>query len=186
MNYDSLSRNTVKITLSEEDMREYSLCAESIALHTGETKRNLSRLLREMKLFPGYRPERLFLEAFPVREGGCVLYVSALGTEYEDDCYEKNRDEKTPLMCTVKSIRTISLICFGLKLIAEEPSVFVYRMGGVYAVVVISEAHETEKIRHFLSEYSDVRDNLTEIYSLPEYAEPVCTENACELFAGLY
>lgn len=31
MKYDALSRNTVKITLSEEDMLEYSLCTESIS-----------------------------------------------------------------------------------------------------------------------------------------------------------
>lgn len=186
MKYDSLSRNTVKITLSEEDMREYSLCAENIALRTGETKRNLSKLLREIKLFPEYKPERLFLEAFPVRDGGCVLYVSTLGEDYEDIPSAKSGDDKTPLMCTAKDIRTISLICFGLKLLTQSPEVFVYRLGKIYAVVVVAKTSETEKIRRFISEYSEVKNNLTEIYSLPEYAEPVCTDNACELFAGLY
>lgn len=53
MKYDLLSRDTVKITLSEADMREYSLCTEAIELRTAEARRSLSKMLRKMKLFPG-------------------------------------------------------------------------------------------------------------------------------------
>lgn len=186
MKYDSLSRSTVKITLSEEDMKEYSLCAENIALRTAETKRSLARLLRKMKLFPGYRPDRLFLEAFPGVGGGCVLYVSSLGEDYDDSDTEDTSVSEVPLMCEVNSLSALAKLCHGLKRLMGNPEACVYRTDNKYAIVVLTASDKSEKARHFLSEYGRTSRDPSEIYSLSEYAVPVCLADACEVFSGLY
>ncbi len=177
MKYDSLSRNTVKITLSEEDMREYSLCAESIALRTAQTKRSLARLLEEMNLFAGYKPERLFLEAFPKREGGCVLYVSSLGEDFD---LPPKDDVPRLYMCMTDKLDTVIKICQGLKQLADNPSASVYLWGGKYAAVVSAFPESSEKIHHFLAEYGNVSHDTAEISLLPEYGTAICINNACE------
>lgn len=185
MKYYSLSNNTVKITLSEEDMREYSLCSESIALRTSETKRIFAQMLKKLRIFPGYNTERLFLEAFPKNEGGCVLYVSSLGEEPQ---IEKEADytDKAPIMCNTDSLSTLICLCRGLTAIGENPASCVYRNGNGYSIVVAAEKNDAAKIKRFLSEYGTVSRSLSEIYSLKEYGEPVCTENACEKLSRLY
>lgn len=182
MKYDLLSRNTVKITLSEEDMREYSLCAESIALRTAQTKRSLARLLSEIKLFAGYKPERLFLEAFPKREGGCVLYVSSLGGDYDEPSPAENSGL---YLCMTDKLDAVIKICHGLKQLARCPETSVYRCGGKYAVTASAPPGFAEKICHILSEYGTVSRNAAEVSALSEYGAAICINNACEELARL-
>lgn len=177
MKYDALSHTTVKIILSEEDMREYSLCTEGIALHTLDSKEKLTRLLNEMQLFKGYKTERLFLEVFPRREGGCVLYVSALG--------EPTETEENTAICTVGSLSSVIKLSKGLNSFSENIKTYVYKKGDDYVVVAAAEKL-SEEIKHLLSEYGKVSFNLTEIYAAAEYGTLICGENAAEIFSALY
>lgn len=181
MKYDSLSRNTVKITLSREDMREYSLCAESIALHTAETKRSLSRMLRKMKLFSGCRPDRLFLEAFPETDGGCVLYVSSL---YEEGNKEKTAE--TALMCCVDGLSELVQLCRAVESAGLRPRTCVYRSHGGYILVAIAENGDNFSLKRIFSEFGRVCADPSEICTVSEYAVPVCFYDACRIFSELY
>ena len=181
MKYDSLSRNTVKITLSEKEMREYSLCAESIALHTAETKRSLSRMLRKMKLFQGYKPDRLFLEAFPKTDGGCVLYVSSL---FE----EANRESsaEAALMCCTDSLSGLIQLCRATEAYGVEIQSCVYRSHGGYLLVAITAGADYLPLHRIFSEFGRVCSDPSEICTVSEYAVPVCRSDACRIFSQLY
>lgn len=181
MKYDSLSRNTVKITLSEEDMREYSLCAESIAMRTAETKRSLSRMLKKMKLFQGYRPDRLFLEAFPERNGGCVLYVSGLSEE----AVRENSGEAV-LMCRTDSLDSLVRLCRGVEACGFCIKSCVYHGRGGYLLAVTAESGEYFLLYRLFSEFGRVCTDASEISAVSEYTVPVCEKDACRIFSGLY
>lgn len=181
MKYDLLSRNTVKITLSEEDMREYSLCAENIALRTAETKRSLSRMLRKMKLFSGYKPDRLFLEAFPASDGGCVLYVSSLGEDYSGE-----RPVEKALMCCTESLGDLIDLCHTLQCMEIKAQTCVYKGKAGYILISLSQSGESERIRRIFGEYGRVCVNPAEICIISEYAVPVCFTDACRRFSELY
>lgn len=185
MKYYSLSNSTVKITLSEEDMREYSLCPENITRHTTETKRIFVQMLKKLRIFPDYSTERLFLEAFPKAEGGCVLYVSSLGGDSAEE-YNPDFSGKIPLLCATDGLHSVISLCRGLIAMGENPEACVYRDENGYYIVVATEIKNTSKIKHFLSEYGTVSHNLSEISALREYGEPVCMENACERLSQLY
>ncbi len=181
MKYDSISRDTVKITLSEADMREYSLCTEAIELRTAEARRSLSKMLRKMKLFPGYKPDRLFLEAFPASDGGCVLYVSGL--------YEENQAESTcesAIMCCLESLDDLAQLCYTIERAELQEKTCVYHGHGGYILVSLSEKDEYFALRHIFSEFGRVSTDISEISTVSEYAVPVCLNNACRIFAELY
>lgn len=181
MKYDSLSRDTVKITLSEADMQEYSLCAEAIALRTAEARRSLSRMLRKMKLFSGYKPDRLFLEAFPDEDGGCILYVSGL---YEDS--ERENTCETAIMCCLMSLDDLAQLCRVIESAELEVKTCVYHSYGGYILVSLAEKDEYFALRHIFSEFGRVCTDISEISTVSEYAVPVCLNDACSIFAKLY
>ncbi len=181
MKYDLLSRDTVKITLSEADMREYSLCTEAIELRTAEARRSLSKMLRKMKLFPGYKPDRLFLEAFPASDGGCVLYVSGL--------YEENKEEsacETAIMCCLGTLDNLIQLCHAVEKAGLQPKTCVYHGHGGYILVSLTEKDSFLALRRIFSEFGRVCTDISEISVVSEYAVPVCLDNACGVFAGLY
>ncbi len=178
MKYDSISRGTVKITLSEADMREYSLCAENIACHTAEAKRSLSKMLKKMKLFSGHKPDRLFLEAFPSAEGGLILYVSNL--------YNENEGEETALMCCVDNLSCLTQLCHVIQQSGLQLQTCVYRSYKGYILVAIAEKENFCKLRRIFSEFGRVCTDPSEICVVSEYAVPVCFNNACEVFSELH
>lgn len=185
MNYYSLSDSTVKITLSDEDMKEYSLRPENIMLNTSETKRIFAQLLKKLGIFHGCSAERLFLEAFPRADGGCVLYVSGLYPDYTKEQHPDNSG-KCRLMCGTKDLDTLVRLCRGLKAMGADKDCCVYRSNCRYFIITETENESVSKIRHFLSEYGNVTRDLSRICALKEYGEPVCMNNACEILSQLY
>jgi negative regulator of genetic competence, sporulation and motility len=87
MQIDVLSQNTLKLTLSRLDMFDMDIKYESLSGKNPDTKRLLSHVLRTVKLDKSagvdFSGERLFVEAFPRPDGGCMLYISCLSEERE-------------------------------------------------------------------------------------------------------
>ena len=85
MKIDVLSGSTVKITLSGGDMRDYDVKYESLSRKSPDTKRLLGEVLKavslESDMFFDANADRLFVEAFPRSDGGCMLYISSLEEE---------------------------------------------------------------------------------------------------------
>jgi negative regulator of genetic competence, sporulation and motility len=82
MQIDVLSQNTLKLTLSRLDMFDLDIKYESLSGKNPDTRRLLSHVLRTVKLDKSatvdFSGERLFVEAFPRPDGGCMLYISCL------------------------------------------------------------------------------------------------------------
>jgi len=93
MQIDVLSQNTLKLTLSRLDMFDLDIKYESLSGKNPDTKRLLSHVLRTVKLDKSagvdFSGERLFVEAFPRPDGGCMLYISCLIEEESGKSCEK-------------------------------------------------------------------------------------------------
>lgn len=86
MKIDYLSKTTLKLTLTAEDMNDYELDYAELSTRSLKSKRCLCRLLKELcdegtlcnsdELF--LDDKRFFVEVFPRIDGGCLLYVSTL------------------------------------------------------------------------------------------------------------
>lgn len=193
MRYDSLSRNTVKITLSEEELREYSLCAETLCARTAETKRGLARLLKRMKLFSGYKAERLFLEAFPRADGGCILYVSSLGANIGEtvrigaEYGGEAPGTRYEVMGRVGSFSLLVRLCAGLCRFCgnAETRVYAYEDGS-YRLILSGDRRETETAKHLIGEYGETVTDDLRIRAAAERGRLICGESAAEKIGGLF
>jgi negative regulator of genetic competence, sporulation and motility len=85
MQIDILSSNTLKLTLSRIDMFDLDIKYESLSGKNPETKRLLAHVLKSIRLDQkvgfDFSCERIFVEAFPRPDGGCMLYVSSLESD---------------------------------------------------------------------------------------------------------
>lgn len=193
MRYDSLSRNTVKITLSEEELREYSLCAETLCARTAETKRGLARLLKRMKLFSGYKAERLFLEAFPRADGGCILYVSSLGANIGEtvrigaEYAGEGSGTRCEVMGRVENFSLLVRLCAGICRICgnAETRVYAYEDGS-YRLILSGDRRETEAAKHLIGEYGETVTDGLGIRAAAERGKLICGESAAEKIGGLF
>lgn len=194
MQYDSLSRNTVKITLSEEELREYSLCADTLRARSPETKRGLARLLKRMKLFSGYKAERLFLEAFPRADGGCILYVSSLGVSLGETfpegagafAVEEPPGKRAEIMGAVESLPLLIRLCAGLSRLCREAGTRVYAYeDGSYRLILSGNRRETDAAKHLFGEYGTAITDDLGIRAAAERGRLICGEGAAEKLAAL-
>ncbi len=180
MQFDTLSRSTVKITLSEEDMRKYSLCAKSLAKKNAEAKRALAGFLKRARLFREFNTERLFLEAFPCEKGGCILYVSGL-----DEAPEGTTRDISPLLCTVDGLDSFIKLCAGIYRFFNGEYSSAYAENGRYSLIVFADADQLSAIRRIMSEYGEVISDSREVFRIYEHAENVCPSGAARAFARL-
>lgn len=184
MYYDALSRNTVKITLTSKDMKDYAIKSESLRSRTAESKRSLTCFLKrfqsESSLFPDHKPERLFLEAFPSDDGGCIMYVSTLGTDVlPSDCSRKT----SVLMCSTETLASAISLC-GL-LSGKVRSSSLYKLDTDYCLIIKVSSGDTECITRAGGEYGEVSDDPVDIAFVREHGSPVCAAGAVRILGAL-
>ena len=186
MYYDALSRNTVKITLTKKDMSDYSIRSESLRSRTAESKRTLTRFLKQFQsesaLFKGQNAERLFLEAFPSEDGGCVMYVSTLGMEPLPPQEPEDIGAHT-LMCVTGELDSIVKLCAAIEETTGASAL--YRFDGSYCLVLHIPSDMLVYSARMISEYGELSEDETDIACAEEHGEVICGSNAASVMAGL-
>ena len=76
-----ISNSKLKIMLTSEDMKEYSLDCNTLSYENTETRRAFWSILDEAKHRTGFdaASERVFVQVYPSKKGGCEMYVTKLG-----------------------------------------------------------------------------------------------------------
>lgn len=204
MQIDVLSQNTLKLTLSRLDMFDLDINYESLSGKNPDTKRLLSNVLSTVKLDKSagvdFSGERLFVEAFPRPDGGCMLYISCLTDEnaqkrpqpapvkanrlHREQQPAKNapsRRKKT-LLCRFASVNLLSGACAALaKQIERErvnPGSELYGDGNEYRLFITGE--DSALISIILREYGEIIGDDYENAVTKEHYKLIIGENAVE------
>ena len=76
-----ISDSKLKIMLSRQDMEYYELSNEEIDYDNTETRRAFWQILDEAKHKTGFdaAEEKVFIQLYPSKEGGCEMYVTKVG-----------------------------------------------------------------------------------------------------------
>ena len=188
MYYDALSRNTVKITLTKEDMSDYSLKSDSLRIRNAETKRALTRFLKrfrsESAIFPDKDIDRLFLEAFPSEDGGCVMYVSTLGMEpLPPPDTDRGESAVRTVMCVSGQLDAVLRLCAGL--VGKASSSALYRLEKCYCLVAAVSSDETGPAARLIREYGEYSDDATDIAYAVEHGKALCGTDAVSVMSKL-
>lgn len=214
MQIDILSSNTLKLTLSRLDMFDLDIKYESLSGKNPETKRLLAHVLKSIRIDQlnqktgfDFTSDRIFVEAFPRPDGGCMLYVSSLGDEgVPEESGRKRKSNTTAFKATtaksiaVKRDNTKTLLIFeaGIRELGsvcrfisqqrewERPGFgefesAVYKSGGdKYRLVIKGEASRQPLLTGIVKEYGEALRGERELMHTKEHFTPMITENAVE------
>ena len=77
-----INSNKLKIMLTEADMIQYELDFNTINYYNTETRRAFWNILDEVKHRTGFdaASDRIFIQLYPSKEGGCEMYVTKVGS----------------------------------------------------------------------------------------------------------
>ena len=190
-----ISERKLKVMLSDEDMERYRLDKESLDYDTTETRSAFWQILDEAKHKTGFDAggEKLFVQIYPSRGGGCEMYVTLVGEEDE----EVHRLPKRPLVRGYESVyrfETLALLLEVCRKLSElgyrdESSAFVAE--GAYYLIIREKLESSIMSPKALGEFSFIEEYGTRLSGgvrlahLREHGKCLEEAHAVELFSTL-
>lgn len=94
-----ISQSELKVMMSPEDMRKYSLDCEIEGEATLSRRTALRTILREARYQTGFSScgEKLLVRMFPSRDGGCEMFVTKLSAKNDIDSERRAMVSPSPL-----------------------------------------------------------------------------------------
>lgn len=183
---EQLDQQTIKVTLSPCDMDGYELTYEEMDYNCPNTRRVILKLLQEIKTETKLDLSRgkLFIEAFPYEEGGCILYINVInGLEGRQ---RRRAGLNTPLAFSFDSLETLGGACASLcgnysHLILKSA---LYREGEHYLLLLYSFFKMDDKLAAIVCEFGRYQGKGERIAArAAEHAHCLLPEKAIETIA---
>ena len=158
MKIEPLDDKTVKVVLSRLDMESFQLTYEEMDYKSPETKRIILKLIDEIKkesdidLTKG----KLFIEAFPYADGGCILYVNVMEAPKKESAAKKYKTSfDTPLIYVFHDLDSLAALSERLNNryghVILKNSLYLYE--GQYYLMIYTYFKLDSQISHLLNEY---------------------------------
>ena len=184
-----ISSNTIKIILNENDMSLYDISFDKLDRSNPETKRLLIDLIDNIKDEKNIdlSSERLFVEAFPKDDGGCLLYLSILNSNVKVTP-EKSSLYNT-LICKIDSpevlLSVTSKIYEMFNHILHNSEL--YYSDGTYQLILQIFKKADKKLKTILSEFCQISGNgEIEASAIREHYTCIFPINAIEEISRKY
>ena len=171
-----ISDSKLKIMLSQKDMTKYALNIDDITYDNTEARRAFRTILDEAKSKTGFDAarERIFVQVFPSRCGGCEIFV----TKLEGDAAASTVRKGANCIYRFTDIDNLIAVCSILVNQGYDGESAVYCDKNRYYLSISGE-------HRFINEYADLRENKKYIYHILEHCDRICTEGAVEVLASL-
>ena len=190
MEWIRISKNKLKIMLTAEDAHRYALSPESADLADTLTRRAFREILSDIKKETEFEEneDKLYIQMYPSREGGCELFVTRMGVASESESFditkEKKKAETNKSVCLAfRFLKLANLLAVCRRLLALGyigESTAIHDDEGRFWLLLsrILYPKNAEEALAFLAEYGS-RVNVPDItLRFPEHGAPICTENA--------
>lgn len=102
MKIEQIDQQTIKVVLTPRDMDSFDITYEEMDYKDPNTKRVILELLHQIKKETSmdFNGGKLFVEAFPYLDGGCVLYICTIPASAETT--PKTRQTQKPAVLTLR------------------------------------------------------------------------------------
>ena len=203
-----ISSSKLKIMLSDADMEKYDLTAETVDYDNTATRRAFWSILDDAKNETGFdaASDRLFIQMYPSKDGGCEMFVTKLGTLCAEECPaatcapERKRprmslppksEEKTKERLSVYSFESLEWllgVCRRLLKVKWKGRSKAYRAFDGKCYLFLYERGEALPLLtrfSFISEYGIAEHAETLSLYIKEYATPLCENAAVEILGVL-
>lgn len=182
-----ISNGKIKIMLSPEDMKRYSLNAEELDYNDQKTRVKVWRILDHIKKNHGFDPEgdKLLIQFYPSKDGGAELFVTKLSglSKGNEKFISKSGnvtvlDSKRTMYCfdSLEDLIQASKIIYGTDKI-KDSELFYSESDGYYLEI-------TERGASRLGEISEFAILLEFASKTPKEKIPYITEHCKQLTDG--
>ena len=191
MRIEQIDRQTVKVILTQADMDGFDITYEEMDYKDPNTRRVILELLRRIKdeMAVDFSGGKLFVEAFPYLDGGCVLYICTITAEGERKPRSRNTNSfNTPLVFEFGELGMLTAACERLLLrynhIILKSALYLYE--NKYRLLLYSYFKLDDKLVALVGEYgSYIGKGSIQSSFVREHAKCLIEANAVETLASL-
>lgn len=188
LHIEPLDRLTVKIVLSKKDMQRFCLTYEKMDYDDPTTKKVIVHLLKRVRESTrmDFGLGKLFIEAFPNDDGGCILYLNSVESPKESSLYTSN-GFNMPLIVKLTCVDDLLDICKCLiyrwnHLILKSS---LYENENEYFLLLYSYYKQDDKLCAILQEFGKLSGRGDLASSLiHEHNNMIIKDNAIETIAN--
>lgn len=186
MKIEKLDSKTVKVSLSSYDLENFHITYEEMDYSDDNTKRAILSIVRQIKSQTGLPVDtvKLFIEAFPNEDDGCILYINLMNPIGKNDPLKQERYSfDTPLILGFDDLETLTdashrvLHDFGHLIIKSA----LYLYEDKYRLLLYTYCKMEKKIISLLKEYGVYMGKGSILCAfIKEHSKPICKERALE------
>lgn len=177
MNIEYKNDKTIKIVLTNEDLNKYNITYSELDYKNEKTKKFLSSILKQ---FENKNKSKIFIEAYPTNDNGCLLYINFI----DNKLLNKNDTTfDTPLIFKFSNLEILNKTCN--KLFNENLHMIIksclYFYNDEYYLSLYSYCRMEENLCYILKEYGTFIGKGSVFSSfLQEHSNQLLPENAIE------
>ncbi|WMJ23805.1 adaptor protein MecA [Paludicola sp. MB14-C6] len=187
MKIELLDDKTVKVVLSNADMAQFNLTYDEMDYKNPDTKRVILQLVDQIKreVSIDLSTGKLFIEAFPYADGGCILYVNLLDSTQKNKqgCHKYKTSFDTPIAFCFKDINALADL--SKRLISKYGHIILknalYLEQDKYYLLIYTYFKMDEQLLHLLTEYGQFYGKGSLVSSIiQEHAQEIIATEALE------
>ena len=190
-----ISDSKIKIMLNAEDMAHYAITSELLNYENTETRRVVWQILDEAKQKTGFgaASDRVLIQVYPSRSGGCEMYVTKVPPSLPHPAEERGapRHEGKRALYAFSCLSDFLHACRQLSCREGvlESTAYVTQEGSYYLLI---EEGGAESLPGFAPVYSPaeeygerMKNSGARLAYIKEHATCLCENGAVERFASL-
>jgi negative regulator of genetic competence, sporulation and motility len=176
-----INDSKLKIMLSPDDMREYDISCDSVDYKKTETRRAFWCILDDVKHKTGFdaASEKVYIQMYPSKEGGCEMYVTKLGFTSPDESIDIAENASCELAYHFTELDSLLRVCRQLNSIGLDSLGEAYRADNGYYLILGGTPPDSLA---FIEEFGKKCDSDTAKTYLEEYGTRIC-ENAAGMLS---
>ena len=196
----------IKIVMTEQDMRDYGLDENEFYCSVTNTRDILEKIIHRSGIRTGFEninnSERLLLQLYPGKSGGCELYVTRLEMELGEEAAVRRDNENKALVLSesgqlreganelafsFEDLRAVSMACRELKSCAfsGESSLYLGKNKKYYLFLCQADENKKGPSTELLSEFGEpeIRAEISTL--MLEYGKCVMDRCAVETLSKI-
>ena len=210
MEYILINESKLKITLEVEELEERSLQSDRLDYADPDAKQLFCDILKKARQELGFDTTgyRVLLQLYPIRDGGCELYVTRLGKlesllDGQDTPDEPSRPirkeavkkQSKPRRHRAYRFDSLEDLCRVCRRLLEchlsiESAAYCHERRDWYLLISYDDTEEISDLLpiselSFISEYGYPEDARAISLFLDEYAKEICKEKAIETLGSI-
>lgn len=185
MKIEIINTNVIKVMLSPEDLMDFGTSADKLDQDDENAGKVISDILTAVKIREGidFSCRKLYIEAFDVCDGSCILYISAICGKKSAPLKEEHR-----ILCSTKDFTSLGNAAKSLLKSANCTDILsdlLFEPPDRYCLILCVQ-NIPESFLYMLPEFFDsIYTDETECVKAMERMRPLITGNAVKTLSEL-